>query len=270
MKKILSLILMSALILALAGCGAKEPAADKANSGTTSEPQQNQATGDPQKTNKTASGPKTLPTSYPKEILPLAVDAEIIDVRENPASKGLEVMYVSDNDIDTLCDFYEGALKDAKDLSTTETQDGYMITAKMDGVGYNIMLSKDAMNPTKYAGKVSVYLILSGLEGVVVPTGKPKGESLVWPFNEIPGVPELKGHIGQILREDGIIRLEITVESSEKVKNYIGELTAAGFSFDTEPDVESNYMEFLAFRDSSMMSFAYKGTENLVSIEYQK
>ncbi len=36
MKKILSLILASVLILALAGCGAKEPAADKANGGTIS------------------------------------------------------------------------------------------------------------------------------------------------------------------------------------------------------------------------------------------
>ena len=67
-----------------------------------------------------------------------------------------------------------------------------------------------------------------------------------------------------------MIRLEITVESAEKVKGYIGELTAKGFSFDTEPDVESNHMEFLAFKDSSMMSFAYKGGENLVSIDYQK
>ena len=143
MKKILSLILMSVLILALAGCGAKGPAADEANGGTTSvEPKQSQTTGDPQKPNKTVSGSKTLPASYPKEILPLAADAEILDVRENPASKGLEVMYVSDNDIDTLCDFYEGALKDAKDLSTTETQDGYTITAKIDGVGYNIMFFK--------------------------------------------------------------------------------------------------------------------------------
>ena len=60
------------------------------------------------------------------------------------------------------------------------------------------------------------------------------------------------------------------MESAEKVKSYIDELTAAGFSFDTDPNMESNHMEFLAFKDSSMMSFAYKGAENLVSMEYQK
>jgi predicted small lipoprotein YifL len=72
MKKILSLILMSALILALAGCGAKGPAAGEANGGTTSaEPKQSQTTGGSQKPNETASGSKTLPVSYPKETLPL-------------------------------------------------------------------------------------------------------------------------------------------------------------------------------------------------------
>ncbi len=167
MKRLLSIILMSVLILALAGCGSKEPAANKANGGTASaEPKQSQATGDPQKPqNETASDSKMLPASYPKEILPLAADAEILDVRENPANKGLEVSYVSDNDIGTLCDYYEGALKDAQDLSTNETSDGYIISANMDGVGYTIMLSKDAMkaNP-QYAGKVSVYIVLTGLK----------------------------------------------------------------------------------------------------------
>lgn len=272
MRRILSLILASVLILALAGCGAKEPGANEAKSGITSaEPKQSQTTGNPQKPNKIASGSKTLPASYPKETLPLAADAEIFDVRENPASKGLEVMYVSDNDIGTLRDFYEGALKDAKNLNTDETSDGYNITAKMDGVGYNIILSKDAMNSVpQYAGKISVYLILSGFEGISSGSQMPKGEGEAWPSADLPGVPQLKGHIGQILREDGMIRLEITVESAEKVKSYIGELTEAGFSFDTEPDVESNHIEFLAFKDSSMMSFAYKGAESLVFIEYQK
>ena len=271
MKKILSLILASVLILALAGCGAKEPAADKANGGTTSEPKQSQVTDGTQKPNETASGSKTLPASYPKETLPLAADAEIIDVRENPASKGLEVMYVSDNDIDTLCDFYEGALKDAKDLNTDETPDGYWITAKMDGVDYTIMLDKNAMNPIpQYAGKVSVYLILSGLEGVAGPTEKPKGESLAWPFDEMPGVPELKGHISKILREDDIMHFEMTVESDETIKSYVGELTAAGFTFDSAPDLTSDHIEFLAFKDGSMMNFGYGSDDNFVAFDYQK
>lgn len=258
MKKVLSLILASMLILALVGCGEKEPADSGADSGAL-------------KAIETAGDNKTLPDSYPKDILPLAVDAEIIDVRENPARKSLEVMYVSDNDIGTLRDFYEAALRNAKNLSTDQTEDGYMISASMDGVDYTIMLSKDAMksNP-QYAGKVSVYLILGGLEGVSAGTQMPAGKGKAWPTADLPGVPQLKGHISQILKEDGLVRLEITVESAEKVKSYIKELEAAGFRFDTAPDLESDHMEFLAFKDSSMMSFAYKGTENAVSIEYQK
>jgi len=263
---------MFALVLTIAGCGSKVPSINKANSGTASaEPKKSQASGDPQKPNKIASDSKTLPTSYPKEILPLAADAEILDVKENPANKGLEVMYVSDNNIDTLCDFYEGALKDANDLNTDETPDGYRITAKTDGVGFTVMLDKNAMNSNpKHVGKVSVYLILSGLEGISSNTQMPEAEGETWPSADLPGVPQLEGHISQILREDGIIRLEIIVESVDRVKSYIGELSAADFGFDAEPDVDSNHMEFLAFKDSSMISFAYKGAENLVSIEYQK
>ncbi|HHX37508.1 MAG TPA: hypothetical protein GX717_05965 [Clostridiaceae bacterium] len=211
MKKILSLILASFLILGLVGCGGEE-APENSNV-------LNDSASSALKAVETASDIKTLPDSYPKDVLPLAADAEIIDVRENPASKGLEVMYVSDNDIDTLCDFYVGALKDAKDLSTDETPDGYWITAKMDGIDYTVMLDKNAMNPTKYAGQISVYLVLSGLEGAADPAEKPEGESLAWPFAEMPGVPELKGHISKILREDGIMHFEMTVESDETIKS---------------------------------------------------
>lgn len=192
----------------LTGCGAKNPAANETIGGTASQTRkQSQTTDDPQEPqNETAAGSKTLPASYPNEILPLAADAEILDVREDPANNGLEVSYVSDNDIDTLCDFHEGALKDAKDLCTTETQDGYMITAKMDDVDYTIMLSKDAMksNP-QYSGKISVYIILTGLKGVS--GGKshmPEGEGEAWPSADLPGVPELEGYISQILREDEV------------------------------------------------------------------
>lgn len=270
MRRILSLILVSVLIFTLAGCGAKAPSADKANSETILETKQNQTIDGTQKANETASGSKTLPANYPKEILPLAADADIIDVRENPESKGLEIMYVSDNDIDTLCDFYEGALKDAKDLNTDETPDGYWITAKIDGIDYTIMLDKKAMNPTEYAGKVSVYLILLGLEGISTSTEKLNGESLAWPFAEMPGVPELKGHISKILREDGIMHFEMTVESAETIKSYVSELTAAGFTFDSTPDLASDHIEFLAFMDGSMMNFGYGSDDNFVAFDYQK
>lgn len=158
MKKVLTLLFTSVLVLALVGCGAKESTANEANSKDVSaEPKQGQI----------SSNSKTLPASYPNEILPLAADAEIIDVRENSANNGLEVIYVSENDIRTLCDYYEGALKNAKDLSTHETSDGYVISAKIDGTDYTITLSKNAMksNP-QHAGKVSVYIILTGLESV--------------------------------------------------------------------------------------------------------
>lgn len=262
MKKILSLMLTFVLILTLAGCGAKEPTSN----GGDGRP----ALQTP-KQSETVSGSKTLPASYPLERLPLAADAEIIDVRENPASKGLEVAYVSDNNIDTLCDFYEGALHDAQDLNTDETPDGYWITAKTDGVDYTIMLDKNAMNPNpQYAGKVSVYLIMSGLEGVAGLTEKPKGESLAWPFDEMPGVPELKGHISKILREDGIMHFEMTVESAETIKSYVGELTAAGFTFDSAPDLASDHIEFLAFKGGSMINLGYGNDDNFVAFDYQK
>jgi predicted small lipoprotein YifL len=273
MKKVLSWILMFVLILALAGCGAKGPAANEANGGADSaEPKQSQTTGDLKKPqNETAANSKTLSDSYPKEILPLAADAEILDVRENPANKGLQVSYVSDNDIETLCDFYEGALKNAIDLSTEETSDGYMISAKLDGVGYTIMLSKDAMNSNpRYAGKKSVYIILTGLEGVSGGHKMSEDEGEEWPSADLPGVPQLKGHIDKILREDGVIWLEITVENAEKVKSYVRELTAAGFSFDAEPDTKSDNVQLVAFKGNSILNFDYDAGENYVNIEYHK
>lgn len=273
MKKALCWILLFGLILGLAGCQSKEPTPKQVDDGPSfTEVEQSQSNSDIQKPqSETTTNSKTLPPSYPKEILPLAADAEIIDVRENPASNGLEVMYISGNDIGTLRDFYEGMLNDAQDLGTDETPDGYLISAKIDGVSYSISLSKDAMNTVpQYAGKISVYIIMSGLDGISDGPKMPNSKGEVWPSADLPGVPQLNGYISQVLREDGIIRLEITVENAEKVKNYVGELVTAGFSFDAEPDIESNHMEFLAFKDSGMMSFAYKGEEDLVSIEYQK
>ena len=65
------------------------------------------------------------------------------------ASQGLEVMYVGDNDIDTLCVFEVhsrcGRLKRLKHRTVT-------VTAKMDRVVITSYLAS-TMNPTKYAGK---------------------------------------------------------------------------------------------------------------------
>lgn len=227
MKKILSLFIVSVLILTLAGCGTKEPAANEEKVETTSETNQRQTTDDPQKPNETASGSKTLPSSYPKEVLPLAADAEILDVRENPANNGLEVSYVSDNNIGTLCDFYEGALKDAKDFNTDETPDGYWITAKMDGIGYTIMLSKDAMksNP-QYAGKISVYIVLTKLEEKVTIRGD-NGEKVTfgdskWPTSELArNIPEFKhGTVNGVLESADSIVITLESVKEEDVSLY--------------------------------------------------
>lgn len=277
MKKVLVSIVVLVLILSLAGCGKGKPTAGEV-SGETPEGAPNhtaEATATntlPEATNGNVGDGLSLPDSYPKEKLPLAADAEILDVREHSANNSLEVDYVSDNNLDTLVDYYEGILREAKDLETSEVQSGYMITASMDGVGYTIMLSEGIMdsNP-RYAGKVAVSIILSGLEGILNAESEAlDGGGEVWPAEELPGVPQLGGYISQIQREDDIVRIEITVESDDAVKSYVGELAAAGFRFDTEPDIESDHMEFLAFKDSSMMNFAYKGEERLVFIEYQK
>ena len=274
MKKVLTLILISALILALAGCGTNKPAAKEASDKVVSEAAEQSKTTDNLKTpqKEIATDPKTLPDSYPKEFLPLAADAEILDVRENPRNKGLEVAYVSDNNIDTLCDFYEGVLKNAKDLSTTETQGDYMISAKMDGVDYTVMLSKDAINPNpKYAGKTSVYIILTGLDGISEAEPQiPEGEGEAWPSTDLPGVPQLRGHITNILRADSNIYIDIMVDDANVIKSYIDELAAAGFSFDAEPDAESDHVQFFAFKANSILNFAYDAEENSVAIEYQK
>ncbi len=169
MKKYIICIVMVLLMLSLAGCGDKPAAVSGDNSELTesgvTEADSNEISED---VNSTAavnnSGDLALPPSYPSEILPMAVDAEIIGIKENPENGSLEVSYVSDNNIGTLCDFHEAALKDAANLSTMEIAGGYIITAEMDGISYNIMISEDAMDPNpEYAGKISVYINLSGL-----------------------------------------------------------------------------------------------------------
>ncbi|GAB1476851.1 hypothetical protein MASR2M70_16870 [Bacillota bacterium] len=129
MKKLIIGISVILLMLSLAACGDKSPSESVENNGG-------------------AEG----------------VSKEIIYMKENPENSNLEVIYVSENNIDTLCDFYEGALKDADNLNTTEMTGGYIIAAEADGISYHIMLSEEAMDPSpEYAGKKSVYINLSGL-----------------------------------------------------------------------------------------------------------
>jgi hypothetical protein len=265
MKKFFTCAFIFVLILSIAGCGI---------SGKTGEdPKYKEEGGNDSKSpDSNEGGELSLPDSYPKEMLPLAADAEILDVRENPANNGLEVDYVSGNNIDTLVDFYEGLLLTAEDLQTSEVESGRMITAKVDGVYYTIMLSEGIMdkNP-KYAGKVAVSIILLVIDnaGNDKPS-PPAGEGETWPGEELPGVPQLMGYISQIQYEDDTVRLEIIVDNDDVVKSYFGELTAAGFRFDAEPDTESEHIQFLAFKGNSTMNFAYKAEEQLVFIEYQK
>jgi hypothetical protein len=256
MKKIVTCAFIVVLIISLAGCGisGKKPNKEGGNN--------NLSPGSP------GNKELTLPESYPKETLPLAADAEILDVRENPANNGIEVDYVSSNNIDTLIDFYEGLLLTATDLETSQLESGAMITAKVGDVYYTIMLNKGIMdNNPKYAGKVAVSVILSGKEQE---PSLPDGDGETWPEDELPGVPQLMGYISQIQREDDIVRLEIIVGNDDAVKSYIGELRAAGFRFDAEPDPESEHIEFFAFKGNSVLNFAYKAEEQLVFIEYQK
>lgn len=277
MRKIFAWSLMLVLILFFAGCGKKSPTLGKTSSEIVGGASNNKgAAADNSPSPDTEKGGKgnelILPESYPKEILPLAADAKIIDIRQNPANKGLEVYYVSDNNVDTLCDYYEGALKGAENLSTVKMSDGYMITAKMDDVNYTVIISKDAMNPNpKYAGKIAVSIILSGLKDIS--SGKPKmpeGTGEQWPTAELPGIPQLTGFISKIQRENGIVRLEIIVKDAGVITSYIEKLKEAGYFPDTETDAQSGHVEFLAFKDSSMINFSYKGKEQLVFIEYQK
>lgn len=269
MRKDLIWTFVLVLMLLFAGCVDKSSAAEKrssevahGNKGTSTEEGSS---------SDTAKDELILPESYPKEVLPLVDDAKILDVRENPTNKGLEVSYVSENDIDVLCNYFEVALQDAKNLSTTEMPDGYMITAKLESVSYFIMLSTDALKFNhEYFGRTSVYIMMTGLEDVAVGSKLLEDEGEAWPLADLPGVPQFKGHINKILREDGVIWLEIKVEGVEKVISYVRELTESSFSFDAEPDTKSDHVQFVAFKDNSVLNFDYDAKESYVTIEYHK
>ena len=90
------------IYIGTSGCGAKKPVTDKVNDGTTSESKQSQNTDGPQMSNETATGTKRCRPAFPMKLCPLQQMLRSLDVRENHANNGLEVSYVSDNDIHAL------------------------------------------------------------------------------------------------------------------------------------------------------------------------
>jgi len=209
--------------------------------------------------------------SIPEGLLSLPDDAEVLDVRENPANKGLEVSVVSNYGVEALRDLYVEALQGAQESRVLTVPGGYMITATVSGVDYNIMLSSTAMDPNpKYAGKSSIYAVLTGIESSLDTPDEPPAGGLAWPAHELPGVPRLRGQIHKILVEGGSVYLEITVENSDVVKAYIEDVREAGFSFDSEPTFIDGHVEFFAFRGENILGFGYGEDDNFVAMEYVK
>ena len=205
------------------------------------------------------------------DLIPLVADAEILDVRQNSSNTVLEVYYVSRSHIDTVAEFYGNALKKFENLTIRKIQFGYMITANLDKLHYMIMLSENAMDPNpKYADTLAVSVILTGLDAKSAEQKVSEENGEKWPPAELPGVPELMGQIQQILREDGIVQICMIVEGAEMVKKYLDELQIAGFRFDSEPVFHGDHLEFVAFRDGSILNFVYKGIEQSVFFEYLK
>jgi len=280
-RKILILIII-AFIFSFTACGRKEKDTDKGDADKVK--MLEKAAGDEDKPGKADPALKLnigdvgnnlpLPDNYPKEILPLAGDANIINVVQYTQRNGLGIIYISDDDLDSLLELNESALSDAKDLKVLETDDGYLLMASLEGVYYTIMIGEGLFeqNP-EYKGKQSVYIELTGVKElsdsgtrVEVPMngGKP------WPASDMAEVPELPGYISNVHTEDDVIRLEIIIDGLDVIKGYIDKLKNAGFSFDSEPDTRNEKIEFIAFKDSTTLNFTYKAAEKLVFIEYIK
>lgn len=208
--------------------------------------------------------------TLPEGLLTLPKDAEILDVRENPASGGLEIALVSDLKLDELHALYLEALQEAEELDSTAIPGGYMISATLDGIHHTIMLSEDAMDANLvYRGKTSVYAILTGLQGRTAQEPIEQGvQGLPWPTQDLPGLPELKGQIHKAFKEGGSVYLEITVKSSDVIQSYIEDLKQAGFSFDSEPQLIDGHLEFFGFLGDSMLGFGYGDDDHFVALEF--
>jgi hypothetical protein len=267
-------------ILSFTACGRKEKNTDKRGAGKVAE----KSAGDLNESEKVNSASKLnmgdigsdlpLPDNYPKEILPLSEDANIINVRQYPQNNGLGIIYVSGDDLNSLLELNKSALSAAKDLVVMETDDGYMLMASLEDVNYTIVIGEGLFDHLpEYKGKQSVMIEITGMKGLLdseTASGIPTDSGKPWPPSGMAEVPELPGYIGNVYTEDNVVRLEITVDGLDVIKHYIDELKNAGFSFDLEPDTSTKNIEFLAFKNSAMLNFAYKDTEKLVFIEYSK
>lgn len=256
MKRILSFILASTLMLALGGCGTKEPVGNKETGG---------------KATMELKSMITLPDYLPKDFRLFPDGAVIVDGREHPPAKAYEITYLSDSSLETLRDFYKAALKDGKNFSSTEFGDGYNVSAKINDIDYIATILKLTMGPD--TGRSSVRLSVRGLKEISDGSDKPKGEGKAWPSADLPGVPELKGHIKsvEIDEDDHVVRVDVIVDSADAVRNYVGELENAGFRNLPSPEnLEDEHMEFDGSSDASYINIGYKGSEKSVCIQYMK
>lgn len=278
--RIFIIITTIAFIFSFSACGVKEKNPDERGAGKVIE----KAVDDTQKTVEVNSELKpnvgdvgnnlSLPDNYPKEILPIAGDANIIYVGQHPENNGLGISYVSEDDLDSLLELNKSALSDATNLMVMETDVGYMLMASLEGISYTIMIGEGIFdhNP-EYKGKQGVHIELTGVKGLSdggIEAEVPGDGGKPWPASDMIDVPELEGYISNAYTEDNVIRLEITVNDLDAIKNYIDQLENAGFTFDSQPDTSNDNIEFFAFRDSTILNFAYKAAENLVFIEYMK
>lgn len=265
MKKSILIFLMSVSVLSLLGCGSEKKSATPATDKNISRSLKNQSS---------PNSSKPLPEFYPKEAVPLAVDAKIFDIKENIAAKSLEIMYATNNDINTVCDFYESAFKNFEKLETTRNEmSDITISAQNDGETYIIMLYGENLmkHLPEFANKKTVVMNLRNLKNFpgTQKAIKQAKKSLAWPTSELPGVPELVGHITNIIREDNAIYFNVEV-ADNSVQNYPAELTKAGFTIEDNPDITPERMQFMASKGNSMLNFAYKDKEKSASFEYHK
>jgi len=217
------------------------------------------------------SGEPSILDGYPKELIMLELDEdEILDIKDHAPNNSIEIYCASRKKLSNLVEHFTDRLSVAEDLAVFDSQSNYMISATTEGVSYTVMLSEGTYdaNP-EHRGKVGVFINIIGLKDYFVKTIElPEGESQAWPAADMPGVPRLQGFISGIGREDNGVWFRVVVDSIEVVEDYVGQLSAAGFRFDSEPTLKDGYIEFYAFRDDSILNFSYKASEQRVSVEY--